>query len=202
MKKMSAANNIISKEWIFMNETMKTILERRSIRRFKDKPVSEKDLELILEAARYAPSAMNQQPWHFTVVQSGELLDRINEVTKEAFASSGNPNFAARARTEGFSPFYHAPLFIIVSCDKKAIAPIHDGSLTLGSMFLAAKSLGIGSCWIHAMNFVLESEAGYELRKELQIPEGFMPVGAGAFGYAAEQNPEPAPRKKDAVTYL
>lgn len=185
-----------------MNDTMKTILDRRSIRRFKDKPVEKKELELILEAAHYAPTAMNQQPWHFTVVQSRELLDRINEVTKEAFAKSGNPNFGARAKTEGFSPFYNAPLFIIVSCDKKAIAPIHDGALTLGNMFLAAKSLGIGSCWIHAMNFVLESEAGYELRKELQIPEGFMPVGAGAFGYAAENNPAPSPRKKDAVTIL
>jgi nitroreductase len=190
------------KEWIIMNETMKTILDRRSIRRFKDKPVGEKELELILESGRFAPSAMNQQPWHFTVVQGRELLDRINEVTKEAFAKSGNPHFEARSRSEGFSPFYHAPLFIIVSCDKKAIAPIHDGALALGNMFLAAKSLGVSSCWIHAMNFVLESETGYELRKELQIPEGYMPIGAGAFGYSLENNPEASPRKKDAVTYL
>jgi nitroreductase len=181
---------------------MKNILDRRSIRRFEDKPVDAKELEAILEAGMYAPSAMNQQSWHFTVVQSKEFLDLINSVTMETFAKSGNPNFEARAKTEAFSPFYHAPLFIIVSCDKKAIAPIHDGSLALGNMFLAAKSLGIGSCWIHAMNFVLESETGYELRKKLQIPEGFMPVGSGAFGYSAENNPDPSPRKKGAVTYL
>jgi nitroreductase len=185
-----------------MNITMKNILDRRSIRRFKDKPVGEKELEAILEAGRYAPSAMNQQPWHFTVVQIPELLQRINEVSRESFAQSGNPMFEQRAKSEGFSPFYNAPLFIIVSCDKTAIAPVNDGSLALGNMFLAAKSLGIGSCWIHAMNYVLESEPGKELMRELLIPEGYAPVGSGAFGYSAEKNPDPSPRKRDTVTYL
>jgi nitroreductase len=185
-----------------MNETMKNILDRRSIRRFKDKPVSEKDLKAILEAGRYAPSAMNQQPWHFTVVQDPEMLKLINETTRESFAQSGSTVYEQRAKSEGFSPFYNAPLFIIVSCDKSALAPVHDGSLALGNMFLAAKSMGIGSCWIHAMNYVLESEHGKELSRELLIPEGFIPVGAGAFGYSAEKNPDPSPRKKDSVTYL
>ena len=185
-----------------MNETMKNILDRRSIRQFSDKMISEKDLEAIMEAGRYAPSAMNQQSWHFTVVQSPELLQRINAITKEAFAHSGNPVYEQLAKSEGISAFYHAPLFIIVSCDKSALAPVHDGSLALGNMFLAAKSLGIGSCWIHAMNYVLESEHGNELRRELHMPEGFIPVGAGAFGYSADKNPEPAPRKIDTVTYL
>jgi nitroreductase len=185
-----------------MNETMKNILDRRSIRHFNDKMISAKDLDAILDAGRYAPSAMNQQSWHFTVVQSPEMLQRINEITKEAFAQSGNPVYEQLAKSEGISAFYHAPLFIIVSCDRSALAPVHDGSLALGNMFLAAKSLGIGSCWIHAMNYVLESEQGNKLRRELLIPEGFMPVGAGAFGYSAEKNPEAPARKSDTVTYL
>jgi nitroreductase len=185
-----------------MNETMKNLLDRRSIRRFEDKPVDAKELEAILEAGKYAPSAVNEQPWHFSVVQRPELLQKINAVTRELFAQSGNLMYEQRAKSEGFSPFYNAPLFIIVSCDNAAVAPVQDGALALGNMFLAAKSLGIGSCWIHAMNYVLESAAGRELREELRIPEGYVLVGAGAFGYSTEKNPDPSPRKKDTVTYL
>jgi len=185
-----------------MNETMKNIMDRRSIRQFKDNPIDASELEAILEAGKHAPSAVNEQPWHFTVVESPELLQKTNAVTKELFSQSGNPTYEQRAKSEGFSPFYNAPLFIIVSCDNAAVAPVHDGSLALGNMFLAAKSLGIGSCWIHAMNYVLESAAGRELRKEMLIPEGYVLVGAGAFGYSAEKNPAPSPRKKETVTYL
>lgn len=185
-----------------MNETMKNILDRRSIRQFNDKPVDPYELEAILEAGKYAPSAMNEQPWHFSVVESPELLQKINLVTRELFAQSGNLMYEQRAKSEGFSSFYKAPLFIIVSCDNAAVAPLQDGALALGNMFLAAKSMGIGSCWIHAMNYVLESAAGVELRKELLIPDGFVLVGAGAFGYSDEKNPNPFPRKEDTVTYL
>jgi len=185
-----------------MNETMKNIMDRRSIRQFKDKPIDASELEAILEAGKHAPSAVNEQPWHFTVVESPELLQKTNAVTKELFSQSGNPTYEQRAKSEGFSPFYNAPLFIIVSCDSAAVAPLQDGALAIGNMFLAAKSLGIGSCWIHAMNFVLESAAGRELREELLIPKGNILVGAGAFGYNAGENPDPSPRKNDTVSYL
>ena len=185
-----------------MNETIKTIMDRRSVRHFTDKPIDASELEAILEAGKYAPSAVNEQPWHFSVVENPELLQKINLVTRELFSQSGNLAYEQRAKPEGFSPFYNAPVFIIVSCDSAAVAPIQDGALALGNMFLAAESLEIGSCWIHAMNYVLEAAAGKELREELLIPEGYVLVGAGAFGYSAEKNPGPSPRKKGTATYL
>lgn len=185
-----------------MNETLKSIFDRRSIRQYKQEQIREEELQTILEAGKFAPSAMNQQSWHFTVVQNKAMLEKINALCKIAFLKSGNKRFEERAQAENFSPFHNAPTFIIVSGDGNAIAPQNDGSLALGNMFLAAYSLGIGSCWIHAMNYLFSTEEGKTLKKELGIPEGYVSVGAGAFGYPAAQPPAPAPRKEGTVNII
>jgi nitroreductase len=185
-----------------MNETLKTILNRRSIRKFEQEKIKENELQAILEAGKFAPSAMNQQSWHFTVVQNKELLQKIDEACRTAFIKSGNKSFEERAKAENFSIFYNAPTFIIVTADEKAIAPQNDGSLALGNMFLAAESLGIGSCWIHAINFLFSTEEGKALKKELGIPAGYAPVGSGAFGYKAVEAPSPAPRRDGTVSII
>lgn len=185
-----------------MNETLKTILNRRSIRKYEEKQIKDEELQAILEAGRFAPSAMNQQSWHITVIQNKEMLRKINEACKDALSKSGIKNFEERAKTENFQIFYNAPTFIIVTGDEKAIAPQNDGSLALGNMFLAAESLGIGSCWIHAMNFLFSTEEGKSLKKELGIPEGYTPVGSGAFGYKDGTSPSPAPRKENIVNII
>jgi nitroreductase len=115
---------------------------------------------------------------------------------------SGNPNSIERAKSEDFCIYYNAPTFIIVSGDDKAIAPKNDCSLAIQNMFLAAESLGIGSCWINIMNFLLSSEDGRHLRSELGIPDGYTVVGSGAFGYKAVEQPAPAPRKEGTVNYI
>ena len=185
-----------------MNETLKTILNRRSIRKYKEEQIKDEELQAILEAGKFAPSAMNQQPWHFTVVQNKELLQKISEACKTVFSNSGNKNFEERAKAENFSISYNAPTFIIVSGDQKAIAPQNDGSLALGNMFLAAESLGIGSCWIHAMAFLFSKEEGQTLKNELGIPEGYAPVGSGAFGYKGTEQPSASPRKEGTVNII
>lgn len=185
-----------------MNETLKTILNRRSIRSYKPEQIKDEELYTILEAGKYAPSAMNQQSWHFTVVQNKEVLKKINESCKSAFLNSGNKNFEARAKAEDFEVFYKAPTFIIVSGDEKAIAPQDDSSLAIGNMLLAAESLDIGSCWIHAMNFLFSTNEGKALKKELGIPEGYVSIGSAAFGYKAVENPAPAPRRENTVNII
>lgn len=176
-----------------MNETLKTLLNRRSIRSYKQEQINQEELQTILEAGKYAPSAMNQQSWHFTVVQNKEIIDKINEVCKVALQRAGNQNF---------NVFYNAPTVIIVSGDDKAIAPQIDSALALGNMLLAAESLGIGSCWIHAVRALSTSDEGKELIKALKIPEGHSIVGSGAFGYKAVESPSPAPRKEGTVNFI
>jgi nitroreductase len=182
--------------------TLRIIFERRSIRSFKEVQISESDLDTIIEAAKYAPSAMDEQLWHFTVIQNKEILSRINSVTKALYEKSGNPRFEERAKTENFSPFYNAPTYIIVSVDEKAIAPQADGALALGNAFLAAEALGIGSCWIHAVNFLYTTSEGKQLLKELGVPEGYIPIGSGAFGYGAVGKPSPTARREGLVNFL
>lgn len=185
-----------------MNETLKTLLGRRSIRGYKPEQIKDEELQSILEAAKYAPTAMNQQPWHFSVVQCKTMLSKINEACKQMMIKSGNPVFAERAKAENFSIFYNAPTLIIVSADEKAIAPQADATLALGNMFLAAESLSIGSCWINGVLPLLNSEENKALRAELGIPEGYRVYGSGSFGYKAQEQPVPAPRKEGTVTII
>ena len=185
-----------------MNETLKTILNRRSYRAYKPEPVKESDLQSILEAGKFAPSGMNSQPWHFSVIRSQALLNQINEAVKEGLAKSGNPQMAARAKDEKFSIFYHAPALIIVSADPKAATPQFDSAIAMSYMFLAASSLGVGSCWIQAISVALNDESQKSLRKTLAVPEGYTIYSAGAFGYPAVAIPAPAPRKEGTVSFV
>ncbi len=185
-----------------MSETLQTILQRRSIRSYKQEQIKDSELQAIIEAGRFAPSARNQQSWHFTVVQNQALLGRINKILQVVFLHSGDPLLEERAKAENFSPFYHAPTLIIVSADEKAIAPQADASLALGNLLLAAHALGVGSCWIHSLRFLFSTEEGRALNKELGIPAGYTIVGSGAFGYHAGEAPAAAPRREGTVTII
>jgi nitroreductase len=184
-----------------MNETIKTILNRRSTRSFKQEQIKDEELQTILETGRYAPSAMNQQPWHFTVIQNKETLNKINEICKEVFQSSGIKAYEDRAKSENFSIFYNALTYIIVTGDETAIAPQIDCALTLGNMFLTAESIGIGSCWIHAITQIFNTDKGIALKKELGIPDGYAAFGSGAFGYKAAE-PNTPPKKENIINII
>lgn len=184
-----------------MNETIKTILNRRSIRAFQDEQIKPEELQLILQAGQFAPSTMNEQPWHFTVVQNKELLHKINEACKGILAKSGNKVFEESIKDENFSVFYHAPTFILISGDEKAMLPQIDCALALQNLFLSAESLGIGSCWIHAVANLFTTKAGDTLKEALGIPTGYTPYCAGAFGYKAMDPPAP-PRKENIVSII
>lgn len=175
-----------------MNETLKTILSRRSVRKYKSENISDEELKLILESAKFAPSGMNRQPWHFTAVQNKELLNRINEGAKEAIGKSDN---------KAFSVFYNAPTLIIAAGDSSIPTAKEDCILAIENMFLAAESLSIGSCWIYSIQVFLNSPEGETVRRELRIPEGFSIFGTGAFGYKAAEAAA-TPRKENTVTII
>ena len=185
-----------------MSEVLEAIKQRRSIRTFKPEQISDTELQAIFEAGQFAPSARNEQPCHFTVIQNKEMQGKINQIIQQVFMNSGDPMFVERAKADNFSPFYHAPTLIIVSADPKAVAPEVDSSLVLGNMFLAAHALGIGSVWIHSLRSLFNSEEGKALNTDLQIPDGYVIYGAGAFGYNAGKSPAAAPRKAGSVTFV
>lgn len=176
-----------------MNEMMETILNRRSVRSFKKDQIKDEELEQILQAGKFAPSGMNKQPWHFTAVQNAEMLNKINDGCKMAIQKTDDKNFSA---------FYNAPTLIILSGDEKAITSQYDCSAALENMFLAAESLGIGSCWIFSVQASLNAESRKDLKKALGIPEGYKVICAGAFGYNASEPSSPAPRRDNTVNII
>ncbi len=164
--------------------------------------IPDEDLELILQTGTYAPSGANTQPWHFSVVQNAELLEKLNSIIKEMYINSDIPRMRERAQEDDFSIFYKAPTLIIISADETKLTPQLDSALAMGNMFNAAASLGIGSCWINAIPRLFETEESLPLREELLIPEGFKVYAAGSFGYPSGEWPEPAPRTENMIDYI
>ncbi len=178
-----------------MSETIKTILCRRSVRQFRPEQISDQDLETILQAGCYAPSGMNGQPWHFSVVQNRDLLSRINEATRTMMLNSGILSMRERAQAPGFSVYYQAPTLIVVSGDPRSITHQFDCTLALGTTLLAAESLEIGSCWIHGAAAALAAKENSGLARDLAVPEGFIVQSCDAFGYPVGKSQPAAPRR-------
>jgi nitroreductase len=185
-----------------MNETMNTIKTRRSIRKFKAEQVSYPEIQELIEAAIYTPSAGNQQKWHFSVIQDKETLNRMVYEIKDNMAKSGNDFFVKRASVPTYHTFYNAPTVILISAeDKNAMAPF-DCAAASQTIALAAASLKIGTCIITSSAFLFASERGKEMKKNVGIPEGYSHVCTIAVGYPDGPNPEAPPRKKDVVSYI
>ena len=172
-----------------MNETLKTLLNRRSIRKYKTNQIKDEELKAILEAGMYAPSAAGQQSAKFIVVQDKETLKKIDAMN-------------AKVMGKDVHPYYGAPTVILVLADKSKVAPVEDASVALANMFNAAASLGLGSCWIHREKQMFESEEGKNLLKEWGIEGDYIGVGSCALGYPDCPKSEVAPRKGDYVVYI
>ena len=84
------------------NEVLENIKSRRSVRTYTERQVSAGDLNLILEAAAYAPSGMNFQTWHFTAIQNAAVQTELNEKIKGAFAKSDDPHLQERGHSETY----------------------------------------------------------------------------------------------------
>ena len=121
-----------------MNEIIKAIKERRSIRKFKPDMPPKADIEQIVEAGLYAANGMGKQAVVTVAVTNQEIRDRIAETNRKIGGWK-----------EGFDPFYGAPVILIVLAEKNWANRVYDGSLVMGNMMLAAHSLGLGSIWIH-----------------------------------------------------
>jgi nitroreductase len=185
-----------------VNETLRVIKSRRSIRNFKPEQIAYTELQEILECALYAPSARNQQKWHFTVVQDKDMLNRMVVLIKENILKSGQEFFIERAKTPGYNTFHSAPTVIIISAEEKAGFTQFDCGAAAQNITLSASAQGIGSCIIASSAFFFAADKNHALKKELGIPDGYVHVCTVALGYRAGENPEAPPRNKGVINYI
>lgn len=163
---------------------LENIKARRSVRAYTDRQVSEEDLQAILEAATFAPSGMHLETWHFTAIQNADKLAELNERIKGAFAKSDEPKLQERGHSKAYCCYYHAPTLVIVSNEPTQWWAGMDCACAIENMFLAAHSLGIGSCWINQLGTTCDDPEVREFISSLGVPENHKVYGCVALGYA------------------
>lgn len=167
------------------NQVIEAIKSRRSIRSFKEQRITEEEMNIILEAGTYAPSALNQQSSLLVVLKDENIYNEICLLTDKYF-SNRKPYF------------YNAKDIIIVFGDSNCKCPIEDGSLVLQNLFLAAQSLNIGTCWINYLRDLFKTEEGIKLQEKMNIPSNYFVIGTCILGYPNEV-PILKERKKDYI---
>ena len=172
-----------------MNETIKTLLSRRSVRAFTNEIPSEKDINEIIQAGLYAPSAMNCQSPVIIAVTNKKMRDCISIV-----------NASIMNKDESFDPFYGAPVILMVIA-KALPNAVYDGTATIVNMMNAAESLGLATCWIHRAKEEMELPFGKDLLSELGLDGEYIGVGHVALGYIDGEIPEAKPRKAHRVYF-
>ena len=160
-----------------MNETLKSLFERRSIRSFTDEQIPIEDLKLIAEAARLAPSARNSQKWKFTVVQNKELISELCAVIEKELNRDGYNMYCPNA-------------LIIATAETDYEYAKEDCACALENIFLAAHSLEIGSVWINQLLGICDRESVRVVLTKLNIPSNHSAFGIAALGYAAGEAKE------------
>lgn len=161
-------------------DVLEAIKNRRSIRAFKNEDISSGTVEKLIDAARWAPSAGNIQPWEFIIVKNSEVKRRLAEAAL-------NQKFVEEA-----------PIVIVVCADEsrsfkgyglrgKSLYCIQDTAAAIQNIHLAACSLGLATCWVGA--FIEE-----KVREILDIPDRIRPVALVPTGYPAEK-PSPPSRR-------
>ena len=191
-------------------EFLTLVQTRRSTRKFKPDPIPDEDVEKIVEAARWAPSGANSQPWEFVLIKDKATKDRIVDIIKEhseygrkvELTRAGDMRWPSAARPVGEPGFKDAPVFIILCGDPRTresyplLTSLTRGDSHFASglasaflyMCLAATTLGLGSQWVSATGhpFVM-----CLLKELLEIPDKLVIYDTMAVGYPADQ---PKPR--------
>ena len=159
---------------------MNTLLNRRSIRRYKEDQVPDELLDQVLTAGLFAPTGMNRQNVIMVAVRDKQTRDQLSRMNAAVMGSDRDP-------------FYGAPCVIVVLGDPETYPVVENGSLVLGNLMNAAYSVGLGSCWIHRAKQTFETEEGKALLRKWGLKENLVGIGNCILGYA-DESPEAKPR--------
>ncbi len=168
-----------------MDNILEVIKSRRSIRKYLDKPISKEIIDKLIEAAKWAPSGMNEQPWGFIVVQDTAIIKELSEraIPYINRLIEGDPKlirYKKRMAVKDFNIFYYAPCVVMVIGRTDAFSYQNDCAMAAQNLMLAASSMGIGSCWVGMMNVLNEDKW---FREKFQMPDNYRVVAPVALGY-------------------
>ena len=180
---------------IEMNPVLSSIMARRSIRKYLDKPVEHEKLEMVVYAGINAPSGMNRQPWIVRVVEDQQLIADVTEVYKRNY-----PDQVKRDK-DFKNMFRNAPNLICVCTPDDGRGEL-DAGLLGENMMLAAQSMGLGTCCLGGPVRFLNSNADAKFFLDrLNIPEGYKLNYILAIGYP-DETPDAKPRDASKVEYI
>jgi nitroreductase len=204
---------MMSETYTLTDAAMKIIQDRRSIREFSDEPVSDHDLELILEAARQAPSGENAQPWRFIIVKDEAMRKKMGAIAGGGSGRRFTAEFVTKKMQERFTNLQDeakrqavfqkltsgqvsafmadAPINIVV-CGKKDVWDMpYDTSASIENILLMVAALGLGACWVIAPCIDIRDEE--QIKALLDIPEGYKAVSILSLGHPTRPH-KPRPR--------
>jgi len=194
------------------NYIIENIKSRRSVRSYLDKDIPKELVEDIIEAGRYAPSALNKQPWEFVVISDKKLIKELSEIVTKKIKRiysllpilklfskrlRDERNISALRKTatiEGDTVFYTAPLIVFIVSSKKSRYIATDCALAAENMALTAHSLGLGSCFIGRGLFLSKNKTFY---KKTGLGSKYKIHVCLVFGYPKEYPKSVPQRRKD-----
>lgn len=194
--------------------TYDAIKTRRSTRKFKNKPIEQEKLDKVIVAGRYAPSGGNSQSCHFIVVRNKDVLKKLAEMARKAFARMTDSedlyksirNSIRASKAGDYIFHYNAPVLIIVANQKEYGNNIADTACALENMMLMANELDLGSCWINQLKWLNEDKDLLTFEQALGLEESERVYGALALGYADTESGLPnrnsLARTGNEVTYV
>lgn len=177
------------------NAVIETIMARRSVRKYLDKPVEHSKLEVIAKCGINAPSGMNQQPWVIRIVESQDYIKEVTKIFVKANPEQAkrDPNFK--------NMFRNAPNIICIATPKGGGGEL-DAGLLGENMILAAQSLGLGTCCLGGpVRFLQTNEEAKPYLDKLNIPEDYELNYIIAVGYP-DETPDAKPRDAAKIEYI
>lgn len=174
-----------------MNDTVRTILSRHSVRFFEEKEISRECLEMIVKCGIQAPSGNNMQSWKFTVLRNKNKIAALRQTIRQVAERTGIKAYG----------FENPDTLILVSNDRRNPNGIQDCACAAENMMLAAHSYGLGSVWLNPLRSICDETEIRTILKEMDIPDTHIVWAMVALGYPAQTPASPA-RRQSVVKWM
>ena len=185
----------------FRSEQVKLDRQRRSYRRYMDRPVDDEILKEALELACWAPSAKNEHPTKWIVIRSREVLDDMMNKILAWVQETGNSMEIIESYKEGTNVVMGtAPVILLAYCSDNAVNPKQDTAIAMETLELLLQSQGIGTCWGGYLTRMMNAVPAF--KEDFALPEGHSFYGAFMIGYPQDEDYIRVPRRTNQAEIL